>query len=220
VSDEMRVLRSKPWMETTVGILIAILSCHANRERRRAQLETWLPPSCGPRLDWRFFIGLPRTEEARQEPATIYVSTPDDYHDLPLKTAEAVAWAWREEYEFLFKCDDDTYVRPERLLASGFESHDYSGWTKDRSYAQGGSGYWLSRRAMEVVVRAHLNHHSEDAAIGIALAGRGILPVHDERYQPGLGTAESTPPLRSNDVIALHNCKPEKMRKVHRDFLE
>ena len=53
---------------------------------------------------------------------------PDDYASLPQKTRGFCRWALANaEFEYLFKCDDDTYICLDRLLAvpSGL---DYCGW--------------------------------------------------------------------------------------------
>jgi hypothetical protein len=101
----------------------------------------------------------------------VAVDAPDDYHSLTLKTIEIVRWAQSHGFDYVFLCDTDTYVIPKLLLESGFENYDYMGrfskdigatWVqtaKDRngnhyvfprchSWASGGVGYFLSRKAM------------------------------------------------------------------------
>jgi hypothetical protein len=168
----------------------------------------------------RYFLGGDRLEESSD--LVVSVPAPDDYAGLPAKVFRMIEWAIVADFDFVFKTDDDTYVRPERLLASGFDRqrHDYVGWTRDRSYAQGGAGYWLSRRALWEIFLRGMERHNEDQAVGEALVAAGIPPVHDERYQTGLGRDEATPPLPDNQVITLHNCGPDRLPANSRHGVE
>ncbi len=175
-------------------LLIAIESCLAHQERVRAQFDTWVKDVCPP-FDVMVFDGP-------------MLGVPDDYGHLPEKTKAICQWALERNYDFLFKTDTDTYVSIERLLASGFEQHDYSGfvldWIKGYAYASG-PHYWLSRKAMKTVVEADWWRHPvpgadgwEDSKVGGVLAAHGILPYHDYRYAPWERV------LPSNEIISCH----------------
>lgn len=153
-----------------MNILIAIESCHAHRPQNQLIRNTWLS---GRTVPYRFFLGQGPGEPKGDE---VFLPCGDDYASLPFKTQEIMRWALSEGYDFVFKCDTDTYVCVPRLLVSGFEPHDYVGCfatcksciptdsghcqcsseTGQRfySYASGGAGYWLSARAMRVVAEA------------------------------------------------------------------
>lgn len=92
--------------------LIAVMGCEPRVSLMEIQKQTWAADSP---LDVHFFTGPE-------------LSVADGYWwDLCYKIQAICKWALARGYTHLFKCDDDTYVRPERLLTSGFEQHDYVG---------------------------------------------------------------------------------------------
>jgi hypothetical protein len=191
------------------------VSCRAYKARRQAQRETWIADAelafPGPRpFVIQSFTGSPENPFAELDADAIPLPCPDDYWAGPCKVQRIAYLALAGDYDFVFKCDDDTYIHVPRLLASGFEKHDYVGWTLEREYyAQGGAGYWLSKRALEAIVKHGVKHYEEDAGVGLALAKEQIFPVHDSRYQPGMGPNEALAPAKDNSIITLHNCRPE-----------
>jgi hypothetical protein len=200
-------------------IIIGIHGSHAHSDRMEAQRDTWLRDLQGE--DYKFFVGDPAVE------AEDIVHVP--YADGPVweghrrtlvlnRKAEAlIRHAIENDCDYVFKCDDDTYIRVPELLASGFEQYDYSGFTEPHwtvrtgqyRWAQGGAGYWLSRKAMEIVAANGLHlARAEDFAVGELLAQHGITPHHDQRYN-----AASKP--KSEDWITLHRVTPAAMRTLH-----
>ncbi len=211
-------------------VLLAILSCARDQHLERLQRETFLR-DCP--VDHRFFRGFgPRLPAPCAD--TVFLDVDDGFPSLPFKTGAALRWALAEGYDYVFKCDTDTYARPERLLASGFEASDYAGYFRydpgPGAYASGGSGYWLSRKAMEIAADYaffldHQNHErfepstrGEDLQVGWAMRDAGILCRKDERYRltaPG--------PTARNYTITLHDvAQPDKARRIpeaHREWL-
>lgn len=210
-------------------ILIAIHGSHTQPKSMQAMRETWLADLRG--ADYRFFLGRPETEA---EDVVLV-----DYEDGPIwerhvggrrtlipniKTESIARYALEKGYDFVFKCDDDTYARAEGLLASGFEGHDYVGSTGKHytvalgwyRWAQGGAGFWLSRRSMEVIAEHGLRAVGlpEDFAVGNTLATHGIHPHHDDRYTPGVTEQELEHPDPS--LLTLHKVNPDWMRRLHR----
>lgn len=165
-------------------ILIAVKTCHKYRHRADAQRATWVPDVQG--ADLKFFLGEKRGYVAQDDEVLLPVD--DGYLALPQKAKATFEWALEHGYDYLFHCDDDTYVRPERLLASGFESADYSGRLRGPSgiwlapYCSG-FAYWLSARAMRAVVGKPFNGDTaDDRFIGNALAEAGLQGRLDPRY--------------------------------------
>lgn len=233
-------------------ILIAILSCHARPELPNAQRETWLKDIAAFPVDYRYFLGrLPQQQaqppqdprrapvyqpsEAKLRPAPdqIYLDVADDYDSLPLKTQAMLAWAYHRGYDFVFKCDDDTYCRVDRLLDSGFEKHDYSGFRKmspyfgkpEIAYAQGGAGYWLIRKAIEFAICEESDKRSElvtrklrggpeDINVARILKAANIPLFNDVRYRSNMDWI----PEPGNDFITCHKCTPEELKQIHQKF--
>lgn len=166
-------------------ILIAIKTCFKYKHRADAQRATWVPEVRG--ADVKFFLGEKRGYVPQDD--EVMLSVDDGYLALPAKAKATFQWSLDHGYDYLFHCDDDTYVRPERLLASGFGAYDYVGRLRGPSgtwpapYCSG-FAYWLSRRAMQVVVGAQFdNDHADDRQIGNALNAAGLKGRLDERYR-------------------------------------
>jgi len=58
----------------------------------------------------------------------VVLPVPDDYFHLVFKVRKMHQWALDHGFEYVYKCDVDTYVDLERLMRSGFEQHDFTGW--------------------------------------------------------------------------------------------
>lgn len=211
--------RAAPVPSNLMRISVAIKSCHRNHARRQAIRETWLTTLP---TDFFFVLGSPRLVI----PDTLACDVSDKFEDIAPKVLCACMSALDHNADYLFVCDDDTYVRPARLLASGYEKHDYCGWVRpygDRStgglpYIQG-AAYWLSARAMEYVVSAGEKIMRpgiiDDGAVGMALYGK-VPFTHDSRYRPG---PEYRDVAQFPDWITAHKCTPDGMRVLHREVL-
>lgn len=155
-------------------ILIAITSCHAHRMLQQAQRETWIA-DIPTGVDYRFFLGAPLVIAARDE---IILDVPDDYFGLIYKTCGLARWALECGYDFLFKCDIDTLVNPQQLIASDFANYDYVGGL-NYPFASGGSGYWLSQKAMQIIARQSPEIGPEDVFVAKILGNKQIV-LHNE----------------------------------------
>lgn len=190
-------------------MLLAILSCHERPEYRQAQRETWLRSLRG--LDYRFFLGRGNSHDHADE---VVLDVPDDYDSLVFKLQATVAWAYQRGFDFIFKCDDDTYIRPERLLTSGFENHDYTGYCyRTQFHAIGGPGYWLSLKSMRVLLQYPVVQGPEDIWVYETLRANGIECIHDDRYiDPRFCPllAQSNP-----DWISRSELSPQLLRWQH-----
>lgn len=221
-------------------ILIAIVSSYGTdftgtpyRDRARSQRETWVPEVSG--ADVQFFLGQGQTLCGDE----IALPVPDGpYEVLPGKTQAICQWALEHGYDFMLKCDDDTYVRPERLLEAGFEAHDYVGRVRGPSgdisicpapYCSG-FAYWLSAKAMKVVADAKLyGDDAEDRFVANVLLPAGIKPVHDERFRVVISAPNirhipvarccDEAPLPGNDLIAACEFIGPQMYEVHQQWV-
>lgn len=201
------------------------MSCHAYRERADACRETWVKEVQG--ADVRFFLGRGNSAALADE---VHLDVEDDYKSFPLKVQAMRRWALEQKYDYVLKVDDDVYLNPARLMASGFEGHDYRGRLRGPSgnypapYCSG-FAYWLSRRALETIVDVPWNGDiAEDRFTGNALLEKGIKPSHERRFavvwskRNSISFAE--PPLQGNSVIAACEYEADMMRQVHAQFPE
>lgn len=175
-------------------LLLAIKGCERDQKTGVHQVlrETWVRNVTD--ADIYFFIGH---GSHPLEPDEVRLDCGDAYLDLPAKTRAILKWSLEQNYDFTFLCDTDTYVVPDRLLASGFEEFDLVGLFNGEigvpkatdghwAWVSGGNGYWLSKRATEIVVKHEPTHWAEDFYVGQVLApyfqSGELKAFSDERY--------------------------------------
>jgi hypothetical protein len=201
-----------------VKVLIAVESCQWHKNHNDWQRKTWVPNVKD--ADVRFFMAKPETDPLPDE---VYLDVEDDYKALASKTKGAVRWALKHDYDFMFKCDTDTYIVPERLLNSNFWETDYTGhfqeatWQFPFGFAAGGPGYWLSTRAMEILAEAKCeNKEGEDRWVGRVLGEADIHCVNDPRYTIIMPRdVRLYGPHVSNDVITCCEFPESAMQEPH-----
>jgi len=184
-------------------VLIAVKSCQQdmNRGYHSVIRETWGKDVKA--ADLRFFVGredllcVPVKLENEDE---VLVDCFDDYDNLPYKTREILKWSGRQDYDFTFLCDTDTFLIPARLMKTGFEKWDYSGKIDrtpgvtfqynavDREkkntwfgacypWASGGFGYFLSKEAAAYVTFQEPDIWAEDLWVGQLMGPIGRFNV-------------------------------------------
>ena len=233
-------------------MLIGVMSCLANpvssvpmpdrtlldhTKRWTSIRETW-----GVSADYRIFYG-----GKRENPWEDEVSLPceDSYYHTAFKVREMCRWALDNKYDSLFKVDDDTYVRPERLDSAGFEQFDFvcrvlppTDENHPMPYAYGGCGYYVGKKLLEIAANDtspiskpdgspmdRCNTY-EDGWIAKVAQYSGIELIDDHRLRALRhgGDFEGHPwelesPNRRNDCIAVCEFPEEYMYKVHNHFL-
>lgn len=205
-------------------ILIAVVSCDKPkfRARMQAQRDTWVPSVKG--ADIRFFVG----QGTAQFPDEVVLECVDDYKQLPEKCRLMFAWALANGYDWVFKSDDDCYIRPERLLAAVPKPGQHyvgrhRGGDKNTTPYCSGFGYWMSKRAMEVRVKGTYRSHAEDVCTGNILHAAGIRGIKDHRYivhRSGYAAMNGKEgPRKGNDIICSCEYEPEVMHVIHKEFL-
>ena len=207
-------------------ILVAIVSCHALEARRAAIRSTWLPELAS-LVDYKFIVGK---GPVPVEPDVLQLDADDSYAGLPAKTREISRYALAQCYTHVFKCDDDVYVQPGRLLASkSWELGNYVGRKRGPSgnypapYASGFS-YWLDETAMKVIASAPLTEdQAEDRWVANTLFKVGIQCSPDYRYvvltSKRNATSGSEGPRQGNNVITACEMSLPYMSVVHGHWL-
>ena len=182
-------------------LLIAIISASHHTSRREICRQSWMKSLESLTVEAFFFVG-----QAPRCAGVVSLPVPDDYRSLIQKVHGVMRYCLDLEFDYLFKCDDDTFVAVERLFdrsnSAKSRSDDYVGQMHGGPlFALGGAGYLLSRRAVEVLARSEAPLIGmEDAWVGRALAAGGIKAVQDVRF-----VQRSTPsPDPSNDIITCH----------------
>lgn len=184
--------------------LLAIKSCKADWDRWYHSVIRNTYAQDIVNADLRFFMG------GDIDPSMIHndevlLEVPDDYNSLSQKTKAIMQWALDRGYDFVFLCDTDTYLIPSKLATCGFEKYDYMGLIRrplgipfpykavDREgkihfyesvypWASGGYGYFVSRKAMEEIVKHKPNLWAEDMWVSQILSplyNRGEIKIFD-----------------------------------------
>jgi hypothetical protein len=196
-------------------VLIAVVTCIGNNLRIEAQRKTWVPQVEG--ADVRFFVG----DSSLTTQADVYLPVGDGYFDLPNKVKAIFKWGLDQGYDYIFKVDDDVYLRPERLLSCGFENNNYYGVCQPKNSYASGFIYCLSSKAARLVVESQIEDWAEDRMVGVTLSQHGIMCCSDSRHvilydhkhnNLYLGTSG---PRRWNDIISAGELEPENMFDEH-----
>jgi hypothetical protein len=170
-------------------VLIAITSCHSQRHFQDSQRNTWLRDVVSKyqfNVEYRFFLGQDATMK-NYLPADdeVFLNLPDTIEYCTHKTIMQCRWAGERNYDFIFKCDPDTMVRPKLLLDSDFGRFDHLG-AENGEFISGGAGYWLSRGAFEVVASQPFPNPpraDEDVFVSKTVRDAGLRVGHDPRFK-------------------------------------
>ena len=219
-------------------ILIGALSGWKYHERRRRCLATWMADADAAGIEAVFLLGCPTAAQPEQIgphalacPARtiirVFRSEPcgsaaghwkqgagckeqgADFSPRPYSTS-ALGW------DYLFKCDDDTYVSIPRLLAYDLAAAITWAPNGSRAWATAAAGpdISLSRRAAELVAeRLTQATGAEDLLVGQVLRAAGIALSIEPRLVP-FGSMEHRP-RRDNDLITLHGAEADAFLAAH-----
>lgn len=162
----------------------------------------------------RLFVGNGSTIVGEND--TVIVNAKDDYLHLPQKVMEFFRHALANfEFDWLFKCDDDTFVAVDRLAELACANHDYVGneFLVDRGYASGGAGYLLKRSLLEKIVAesSYPETGDEDVIFGqLSMSNHAVTHATSK-----LCFDSSRIPRWDNDIVTCHWVSPEKMMALH-----
>ncbi len=163
-----------------VKVLIAIISCHKNVDKRKSLRRTWLQ-SCA--TEYKFFLGRGQSHETDE----LCLDVDDGYDALHDKVRAVLKWALDRNYDFILRLDDDVYLVPDRFLTSGFEQYDYVGRFPEvlggDQYASGFCIGFSARAAQRLLESPRGEDTADDRLTGHLLLAYADLKVHHEaRY--------------------------------------
>ncbi len=196
-----------------VNILVGICSCCKARERRDTVRATWMKhPVEG--IEALFFVGhrKPLVDESED---TVSLWASDTYAHLPEKVLAFFRYALEHyDFEWLFKCDDDSYVALDRLEDLLDDEAELIGDDSlaNRGAPSGGAGYFISRRLVEKIVACEniAATGPEDIIFGELALRLGAVPKSSSRLCMHSGRY----PLPDNDQVSSHWCKPRQLHAL------
>lgn len=214
--DSPAYSQKKAWQGRPYGTDIHISGPNA---RVPAVRETWAKDfSSHKNATVKFFYGDGPKEMLDDE--VLLKGVPDDYAHLPQKTIAICGYAKEHGFDYVLKCDDDSYLWADRLMLEVQSVGDFAGHINGGT-CSGGCGYWLSKRAFEEVVRNPIESHwAEDVTVGMIMKAAGIPPQELPMHQPG-GTAHwfmnggFDASKLHNRLACIHAVQPEMMRKIY-----
>ncbi|PWT75562.1 MAG: hypothetical protein C5B59_08770 [Bacteroidetes bacterium] len=214
-------------------LLVAVMTCHRldyyiddltvdfntprrcldQKQRVQTIRETWAQHLNG--IDYKFFYGSTLRNGGRVQrsplPDEVFLPCGDNYTSNPQKMVEICKWARAHGYDYILRADDDTFIYPERLLATNWREHDYSG-SSEKDFHPGGCMF-LSRRAMQLIISAKITNWADDVWIGSVMQTNKIPMNHIESIHNEWGNGYKVDPEKVSPACsAYHSCVPEVMR--------
>lgn len=206
-----------PATKEKVRVLVGICSCNTAANRRKACRETWLSHPA-PGIECKFFLGRREPIEGEDDVVALWVN--DDYAHLPAKGLAFYQYALEHyDFDWLFKCDDDTYVALDRLESLCDDRYDLIGdmTLANLGFPSGGAGYLMKRTLVENIV-AHGGQvpatGAEDVLFGQLSRELGARTYATSR----LFLNHSVAPHRLNDQVSAHWCSPERLHDIEMLF--
>lgn len=189
---------------------------HISRDNDRLAvvLDTWAK-DVPPEMDLRIFMGGPFFLPVGN---FIHLNVEDDYAHLPQKVVAICRWAVEQEYDWMLKVDDDTYVWPQRALEEiRWKQWDYAGYSAHLGSISGGPGYWLSRKAMQIVAESTPHTWAEDKCVEEVLRQNGIKGYAlNATHLCGLVEHWVDISRDLSGAVCAHAVKADDMREIYR----
>jgi hypothetical protein len=200
-------------LQDKAKILIGICSHGENRPARDAIRETWM---CALPLNIKALFFAGRIDPGESQ--IVDLKCADHYEALPGKVQAFFRYALQhEDFDYLFKCDDDTYLVADRLeqLLDNHSEIVGDGQLKKGSWFCGGAGYLLSRNAVEVCASAAISPlGAEDVIFSNILRQHGLSISADSRLRADARIL----PLAHNELITCHHLDPTSICETHLSF--
>jgi hypothetical protein len=203
------------------------LRCTDQQARVTTIRETWVPQLPGD-VDFKFFYGTRLRQEntrrraplpALREPLSdeIFLECGDNYTENPAKMKAICRWALARGYDYILRCDDDTYIYPDRLLIKDramWDGFDYAGASVQHFHP--GGCMFLSRKMMELVIAAPVTNYADDVWIGQVAQDNRIPMTTVTTMRNQWGTGYKVPAdVDPTGLASFHSCTPDIMRKLY-----
>ena len=193
-------------------ILIAICSCHGNAGRRQAVRDSWFPRAV-PGMGACFVVG--DGDAGDIGPDTIRVAAPDNRDGMAFKIREFFRIALeRFDFEWLFLCEDDTYVAVDRVAGLADSRADLVAGASVLQ-GDGGAGCLLARAL--IVALAEIDPWVVPAGAGVAaIVEAAIAAGAVAKGSPRLCPKVSAASVWENDHVTCHPVTERMMEAIHR----
>lgn len=219
----------RPRKQVQIMLLIASCCSYAGRtirakdaramyEQRRACRLAWLNKLMPANVQAVMVVGrgLPVVE-----PMVRQLEVDDDFWHLPAKMQAAFKEVLRSsDFDWLVKCDDDSFMHLERLVQYVAQlpvgSRDiYGAPTRRRDCVCGGGGYVIHRDTVAAIAAdsAFPDCGREDVEVCKAVMRAGGKVIAEPRFN----ATASPSPAPENDLISCHHLTPADMLRIHTD---
>lgn len=219
----------RPRKQVKIMLLIASCCSYAGRsirakdaravyEQRRACRLAWLNKLMPANVQAVMVVGrgLPVVE-----PLVRQLEVDDDFWHLPAKMKAAFKEVLRSsDFDWLVKCDDDSFMHLERLVQYVAQlpvgSRDiYGAPTRRRDCVCGGGGYVIHRDTVAAIAAdsALPDCGREDVEVCKAVMRAGGKVIAEPRFN----ATASPSPAPGNDLISCHHLTPADMLRIHTD---
>lgn len=218
-------------------ILVVILTYDGTQKNADACIATWVNDIQYPHE--YYFYGSKTQSEKMDKTWNCEPNDGEHRIRLPEKTYKMLNESLNHDWDFLFKCDDDTFVAFDKLidLLKNYDSKSdlYLGrrilFDKKFEYAQGGAGYILTRSSVKKCIKSlkHFygedfkkNESAEDYSVGLALKEQNINFTHTDLLSTNINSKNDQ--LICNDAImrdnkiTTHYVKSETMLSLYGSF--
>ena len=204
-------------------ILIGILTAHhPSRWWYRANARRTYLNGCD--LNHLFVFGRPPVSDwpYERQQDELWADCDDRKEYMVYKDQALFRYALDHGYDYCFRACDDTFIFPDRIIKAGLEPFDYAGqmpckfslggafkvWFRVFDYMHGGTGIWLSRKAMQMLVDDRLESIEcdmpDEVDVGFGLTAEGHKIWWDDLWIGEVlkGRLPWDSPLRASPVVA------------------
>ena len=214
-------------------ILVAILTHEGTQSNADACSKTWTRDIQNPH-EYYFYGSKVQSQKMNRT----WNCEPDEGESrgrLPEKTYKMLVESLNHDWDFLFKCDDDTYLNFDKLVEflKDYDANDdlYLGEkiVNPFAYAQGGAGYILTRNVVIKCLESFThfykdqtkNNYAEDYSVGLALKEQEVNLTHTNLLStPNPAIAKQNQSvcideIIKNNKITTHYVNSETMKTIY-----